>query len=169
MLYYLFQFAERIFELPGERLFHYISFRAGLAILLSLVISLFFGGRIINMLRRMQVGEIVRDLGLQGQKEKEGTPTMGGVIILLAIVVPTLLLAKLENVYIQLMLFTVVWMGLIGFADDYIKVFLKDKKGLKAAFKIAGQVVCGLVIAVVMLYTWCWKNLRDMMPCAMPT
>jgi len=152
MLYYLFQFAERIFDLPGERLFHYISFRAGLAILLSLVISLFFGGRIIGILRRMQVGEIVRDLGLHGQKEKEGTPTMGGIIILMAIVIPTVLLARLENVYIQLMLFTVVWMGLIGFADDYIKVFLKDKKGLKAAFKIAGQVVCGLVIAVVMLY-----------------
>ncbi|MBK9109003.1 MAG: phospho-N-acetylmuramoyl-pentapeptide-transferase [Saprospiraceae bacterium] len=152
MLYYLFQFTEKILHLPGGRLFQYISFRAALAILLSLVISMIFGSAIIRKLKNLQIGETVRDLGLTGQKEKEGTPTMGGIIIILAIIIPTLLLTRLDNVYIQLVLFTTVWMGLIGFADDYIKVFLKDKQGLKAAFKIAGQIVCGLVIAVVMLY-----------------
>ncbi len=152
MLYYLFQFTEKIFHLPGGRLFQYISFRAGLAILLSLFISMIMGGTLIRRLKRMQIGETIRDLGLDGQKEKEGTPTMGGIIIITAILFPCLLLARLDNVYIQVMLFTTVWMGLIGFADDYIKVFLKDKQGLKAIFKIAGQIVCGLVIAVVMLY-----------------
>jgi phospho-N-acetylmuramoyl-pentapeptide-transferase len=152
MLYYLFQFTEKLFHLPGGRLFQYISFRAGLAILLSLIISMIFGGRIIRFLKRQQIGETIRDLGLEGQKEKEGTPTMGGIIIILAILIPCLLLTKLENVYIQIMLFTTVWMGLIGFADDYIKVFLKDKQGLKAIFKILGQIICGLVIGLVMLY-----------------
>jgi len=152
MLYYLFQFTEKILHIPGGRLFQYISFRAGLAIILSLIISMIFGSAIIRKLRKLQIGETVRDLGLEGQKEKEGTPTMGGLIIILAIILPTVLLTRLDNVYIQLMLFTTVWMGLIGFADDYIKVFLKDKQGLKAIFKIAGQIVCGLVIAVVMLY-----------------
>ncbi len=152
MLYYLFQFTEKIFHLPGGRLFQYISFRAGLAILLSLFISMIMGGTLIRKLKRLQIGETIRDLGLDGQKEKEGTPTMGGIIIITAILLPCLLLARLDNVYIQVMLFTTVWMGLIGFADDYIKVFLKDKQGLKAIFKIAGQIVCGLVIAVVMLY-----------------
>lgn len=152
MLYYLFQFTEKILHIPGGRLFQYISFRAGLAIILSLIISMIFGSAIIRKLRKLQIGETVRDLGLDGQKEKEGTPTMGGLIIILAIILPTVLLTRLDNVYIQLMLFTTVWMGLIGFADDYIKVFLKDKQGLKAIFKIAGQIVCGLVIAVVMLY-----------------
>lgn len=152
MLYYLFQFTEKLFHLPGGRLFQYISFRAGLAIILSLIISMIFGNRIIRLLRKLQIGETVRDLGLEGQKQKEGTPTMGGVIIILAILIPCVLLCKLENVYIQVMLFTTIWMGLIGFADDYIKVFLKDKEGLKAIFKILGQVVCGLVIALVMLY-----------------
>lgn len=139
-------------HLPGGRLFQYISFRAGLAMIISLIISMLFGERIIKSLRRMQIGETVRDLGLLGQKEKEGTPTMGGIIIILAILIPTLLLCRLENVYVQVMLFTTVWMGMIGFADDYIKVFLKDKEGLKAIFKIAGQVVLGLVVALVMLY-----------------
>lgn len=152
MLYYLFQFTEKLFHLPGGRLFQYISFRAGLAILLSLIISMVFGGRIIRFLRKLQIGESIRDLGLQGQKEKEGTPTMGGLIIILAILIPCLLLTKLDNVYIQVMLFTTVWMGLIGFADDYIKVFLKDKQGLKAIFKIIGQIICGLVIGLVVLY-----------------
>ncbi len=152
MLYYLFQFTEKILHIPGGRLFQYISFRAGLAVILSLIISMLVGGFIIRKLRKLQIGETVRDLGLLGQKEKEGTPTMGGIIIILAILIPTLLLTRLDNVYIQLMLFTTVWMGLIGFADDYIKVFLKDKQGLKAIFKIAGQIICGLVIAVVMLY-----------------
>lgn len=152
MLYYLFQFTEKFMHLPGGRLFQYISFRAGLAMIISLIISMLFGERIIKSLRRMQIGETVRDLGLLGQKEKEGTPTMGGIIIILAILIPTLLLCRLENVYVQVMLFTTVWMGMIGFADDYIKVFLKDKEGLKAIFKIAGQVVLGLVVALVMLY-----------------
>lgn len=133
-------------------MFQYISFRAGLAILLSLIISMVFGGRIIRFLKKLQIGESIRDLGLQGQKEKEGTPTMGGLIIILAILIPCLLLTKLDNVYIQVMLFTTVWMGLIGFADDYIKVFLKDKQGLKAIFKIIGQIICGLVIGLVVLY-----------------
>lgn len=152
MLYYLFQFTEKILHLPGGRLFQYISFRAALAIILSLLISMVFGGSIIRKLRKYQIGETIRDLGLAGQMEKAGTPTMGGIIIILAILIPTLLLARLDNVYIQVLIFTTVWMGMIGFADDYIKVFLKDKQGLKAVFKIAGQIVCGLVIAVVMLY-----------------
>ncbi len=139
-------------HLPGARLFQYISFRAGLAVILSLIISMLFGERIIRSLRKMQIGETVRDLGLVGQKEKEGTPTMGGIIIILAILIPCLLLCRLENVYILVMLFTTVWMGMIGFADDYIKVFLKDKEGLKAIFKILGQVVLGLVVALVMMY-----------------
>ncbi|MBK7340618.1 MAG: phospho-N-acetylmuramoyl-pentapeptide-transferase [Saprospiraceae bacterium] len=152
MLYYLFQFTEKIFHLPGGRLFQYITFRALLALIISLVISMLFGGRVIGLLKKLQIGETVRDLGLSGQKEKEGTPTMGGVIIIMAIVIPTLLLTRLDNVYILLMLFATLWMGLIGFADDYIKVFLKDKAGLKAIFKISGQFVLGLVIAIVMLY-----------------
>ncbi len=152
MLYYLFQFIERIFHLPGGRLFSYISFRAGLAVILSLMITMWLGSRIIRSLKRLQIGETVRDLGLTGQKEKEGTPTMGGIIIIMGILVPTLLLTRLENVYIQLLLFTTLWMGVIGFADDYIKVFLKDKEGLKAIFKVLGQVVLGLVVALAMLY-----------------
>ncbi|MDQ3141330.1 MAG: phospho-N-acetylmuramoyl-pentapeptide-transferase [Bacteroidota bacterium] len=152
MLYYLFQFTEKLFHLPGGRLFQYISFRAALAVIISLIISMLFGNRIIRSLKRLQIGESVRDLGLTGQKEKEGTPTMGGIIIIMAILIPSLLLTKLDNVYIQVMLFTTVWMGLIGFADDYIKVFLNNKQGLKAIFKIAGQVILGLVIALVMLY-----------------
>jgi len=152
MLYYLFQFIEKIFHLPGGRLFNYISFRAGLAVIISLVITMWLGNRIIRFLKKLQIGETVRDLGLTGQKEKEGTPTMGGLIIILGILVPSLLLTRLDNVYIQLLLFTTLWMGIIGFADDYIKVFQKDKQGLKAVFKILGQVVLGLVIALAMLY-----------------
>lgn len=152
MLYYLFQFIEKLFHFPGGRLFNYISFRAGLAIIISLVITMWFGARIIRSLKRLQIGETVRDLGLSGQKEKEGTPTMGGLIIILGIMVPTILLTRLENVYIQLLMFTTLWMGVIGFADDYIKVFLKDKQGLKAIFKILGQFVLGLVVSLAMLY-----------------
>lgn len=152
MLYYLFQFTEKLFHLPGGRLFNYISFRAGLAIIISLIITMLFGERIIRSLKRLQIGETVRDLGLAGQKEKEGTPTMGGLIIILGIMVPCLLLTRLDNVYIQVMIFTTLWMGVIGFSDDYIKVFLKDKEGLKAIFKILGQIVLGIVVALVMLY-----------------
>jgi len=138
-------------DFPGARLFQYLTFRAGLAVILSLLISLVFGGTIIAYLRRQQIGESVRDLGLQGQVQKQGTPTMGGVIIILAILIPTLLVGRLDNVYLQLLILATVWMGIIGFLDDYIKVFRKDKQGLKGKFKIAGQVGLGLMIALVML------------------
>lgn len=151
MLYALFEYIETNFDLPGARLFQYISFRSALAIIISLIVTLFFGKRIINLLARKQIGESVRDLGLSGQKSKEGTPTMGGVIIILAIMVPTLLLADLTNIYIQLMIFAVMWMGMIGFVDDYIKVFRKNKSGLKGKFKIMGQIILGLVISIAMM------------------
>ncbi len=138
-------------DVPGAGLFQYITFRAGLAVILSLVISMLFGGRIIRMLRRLQVGETVRDLGLEGQKQKEGTPTMGGIIILMAILIPCLLVARLDNLYIILMLVATVWMAIIGFIDDYIKVFLKNKEGLSGKFKILGQIGLGLIIAITML------------------
>jgi phospho-N-acetylmuramoyl-pentapeptide-transferase len=133
-------------------MFQYISFRAALAIITSLTISMLFGKSLINYLRRKQVGETVRDLGLEGQKEKEGTPTMGGLIILGAILVPVILFTKLDNIYILLMLFTTIWLGFIGFLDDYIKVFKRDKKGLAGKFKIAGQVVAGIVIGLSMYF-----------------
>ena len=138
-------------ECPGCGLFQYITFRAGIAIILSLIISMIFGGRIINFLHRQQVGETVRDLGLKGQKEKEGTPTMGGVIIIMAILIPCILMARLDNVYIILMILATTWMGIIGFLDDYIKVFRKNKKGLKGWFKILGQVGLALIIGITML------------------
>jgi phospho-N-acetylmuramoyl-pentapeptide-transferase len=152
MLYHLFEYLDREFALPGAGLFRYISFRAGMAIMLSLIISLLLGNKIISSLKRMQIGESIRDLGLEGQKQKEGTPTMGGLIILLAILVPCILLARLDNVYILLMLLTTVWMGCIGFIDDYIKIFKKNKQGLKATFKLFGQIVLGLIIALIMLF-----------------
>jgi phospho-N-acetylmuramoyl-pentapeptide-transferase len=152
MLYYLFIYLHKAFNFPGAGMFQYISFRAALAIITSLTISLLFGKSLINYLKRKQVGETVRDLGLEGQKEKEGTPTMGGLIILGAILVPTLLFSKLDNIYILLMLFTTIWLGLIGFADDYIKVFKKDKKGLAGKFKIMGQIFCGAVIGLTMYF-----------------
>ncbi len=151
MLYHLFEYLERTHDIPGAGLFQYISFRAGAAILLSLFISMLIGNRIIKWLRKMQVGESVRELGLSGQKEKEGTPTMGGIIIILATVVPCLLFARLDNIYIVLMLIVTGWMAIIGFADDYIKVFRQNKKGLKGRFKIVGQVVLGLIVGLVML------------------
>jgi phospho-N-acetylmuramoyl-pentapeptide-transferase len=151
MLYQLFEFLKKQYDLPGAGLFQYISFRAGLAIVLSLVISILMGGRIINFLRKLQIGETVRDLGLAGEKQKSGTPTMGGVIIILATVIPCLLLARLDNIYIILMLFSMVWLSAIGFADDYIKVFKKDKQGLKGIFKIAGQIGIGLIVGITML------------------
>src|SRR6187401_258268 len=131
MLYHLFEYLYRKFDLPGEAMVMSISFRAGMAIMLSLIISLLIGNRIISSLKRLQIGESIRDLGLEGQKQKEGTPTMGGLIILLAILVPCLLLARLNNVYIMIMLLTTIWMGCIGFVDDYIKIFKKNKQGLK--------------------------------------
>ncbi len=152
MLYHLFQYLDMEFDLPGAGMFKYLSFRAGLAIILSLGISLLLGSRIIRSLKRLQIGEIVRDLGLKGQKEKDGTPTMGGLIILLAILVPCLLLARLDNVYILMLVLTTVWMGVIGFIDDYIKVFKKNKQGLKAKFKLFGQIGLGLIIGLIMLF-----------------
>ena len=151
MLVYLFEYLEKQFDWPGAGLFQYISFRSGAAIILSLIISMIFGGKIISSLKRLQVGETVRDLGLEGQKEKEGTPTMGGFIIILSILVPCLLFAKVGNIYIIIMLITTVWMTIIGFADDYIKVFKNNKQGLKSKFKIVGQVGLGLIVALIFL------------------
>ncbi|MEM7575082.1 MAG: phospho-N-acetylmuramoyl-pentapeptide-transferase [Bacteroidota bacterium] len=152
MLIYFIEWLEmQMGDLPGARLFQSLSFRAGLAIIISLLISMAFGGRIIKYLRRQQVGETVRDLGLDGQKQKEGTPTMGGIIIVLSIVIPCLLVTRLENVYLITMLIATVWMAAIGFVDDYIKVFRKNKEGLAGRFKILGQVGLGVLIAVVML------------------
>jgi len=151
MLYELFDYLQRTYDLPGAGLFKYISFRAGAAIILSLIISMLFGNRIIRSLTRLQVGETIRDLGLKGQMEKAGTPTMGGVIIIMAILIPCLLLSRLDNVYIILMILTTSWMGIIGFADDYIKVFKKNKQGLKGLFKVLGQVVLGCIIGIAML------------------
>ncbi len=153
MLYHFFEWLNENFAWASwARLFDYITFRAGLAILISLTISMIFGGSIINFLRKQQVGETVRDLGLAGQKEKEGTPTMGGIIIVLAIVIPSILLNDLTNVYILLMLFATLWLAGIGFMDDYIKVFKKDKKGLQGKFKILGQIVLGFIIGAVMIF-----------------
>src|SRR6185436_4521108 len=152
MLYYLFQFLDRHFNLPGAGLFNFISFRAGIAILVSLLISLVYGKSLVNYLSKRQVGETVRDLGLDGQIQKQGTPTMGGLIILAAIIIPTLLFARLINVYIIIMLITTVWCGIIGFVDDYIKVFKKDKRGLAGRFKIFGQVSLGIIIGSVLYF-----------------
>jgi len=157
MLIYFIEWLEMTMgDLPGARLFQSLSFRAGLAIIISLLISIAFGGRIINLLRRQQVGETVRDLGLKGQKEKEGTPTMGGIIIVLAIVLPCLLVTRLENAYLLIMLVATLWMATIGFIDDYIKVFRKNKKGLRGRFKILGQVGLGILIAIFMLSSGRW-------------
>jgi len=152
MLYYLFDFLDKRFDFPGAGLFQYISFRAACSVILSLTISLLFGKRLIAVLRRRQVGETVRDLGLQGQMEKAGTPTMGGLIILAAILIPTLLFARLTNVYILTMLIATVFLGLVGFMDDYIKVFKKDKKGLAGTSKIIGQIGVGLIVASMLYY-----------------
>lgn len=152
MLYHLFHWLYTSFQVPGARLFEYITFRAGMAIILSLVISILIGRKIIERLQLLQIGEIVRDLGLEGQMQKKGTPTMGGIIIILSILVPCLLFARLDNIYIQLMLLTTVWLGLLGFLDDYIKVFKKDKEGLSGRYKILGQIGLGLIVGLVMLY-----------------
>jgi len=153
MLYHLFEWLEKTYELKGASLFQFITFRAAFASILSLLISIAFGKRLISYLRRQQIGETVRDLGLKGQKEKEGTPTMGGIIIALAILVPCLLLNDLTNVYVLLLLFATIWMASIGFADDYIKVFKKDKKGLQGKFKILGQIVLGIIVGITMLFS----------------
>lgn len=153
MLYHLFDYLNHLFDIPGAGLFRYISFRAAMALFTSLLISMVFGGTLIRVLQRRQVGEIIRDLGLEGQMEKQGTPTMGGLIILGAILIPTLLFAKLNNIYIILIIFTTVWMGLFGFIDDYIKVFKKDKRGLAGKFKILGQVILGLVVGSTLFFS----------------
>jgi phospho-N-acetylmuramoyl-pentapeptide-transferase len=151
MLVHLFEYLKQHYDLPGAGLFKFISFRAGVAMLLSLLISLVIGRRIIDWLRSLQIGETIRDLGLAGQNSKAGTPTMGGIIIVAATLIPCLLMARLDNVYILLMLFSTVWMFAIGFLDDYIKVFKKDKEGLKGKFKIMGQVGLGLIVGLSML------------------
>jgi len=152
MLYYLFTWLDKEFDFPGAGVFQYISFRAAMAIITSLIVSLLFGKRIINYIKKRQIGETVRDLGLAGEKQKSGTPTMGGLIILSAIIIPTLLFAKLHNVYIILMLISTVWLGLIGFLDDYIKVFKKNKEGLSGRYKIVGQVGIGLLVGAVLYF-----------------
>jgi phospho-N-acetylmuramoyl-pentapeptide-transferase len=150
MLYHLFEAIG--FSVPGSGVFNYISFRAAMAVVVSLLISLWWGQGIINLLRRMQVGETVRDLGLEGQIQKQGTPTMGGLIILSATIIPTLLFAKLDNIYIILLLVSTVWLGAIGFVDDYIKVFKKDKRGLAGKFKVVGQVGVGIIIGATVYF-----------------
>lgn len=152
MLYYLFEYLEKQYQVPGASLFQFSTFRAGMAILFSLIIATSYGKRIILILQKKQVGETIRELGLDGQKEKAGTPTMGGIIIILATLIPVLLFAKLDNIYIILLIFTTIWMGIIGFADDYIKVFRKNKEGLKGRFKVLGQVVLGLIVGAVLYF-----------------
>ena len=152
MLYYLFTYLQEAFNFPGAGVFQYISFRAAMAVIVSLLISLIFGKRIISFLAKKQVGESIRDLGLEGQVEKVGTPTMGGLIIISSILVPTILFAQLDNIYVILMIITTLWMGLIGFMDDYIKVFKKDKKGLAGKFKVLGQVSLGLLVGFILYF-----------------
>ena len=152
MLYYLFSWLDTKFNFPGAGVFQYISFRASMSVITSLIIMLIFGKPFIKWLKKKQIGESVRNLGLEGQKEKEGTPTMGGLLILAAIIIPTLLFAKLDNIYILIMLGTTVWLGLIGFLDDYIKVFKKDKQGLRGKYKVIGQVVLGIAVGLLIMY-----------------
>lgn len=152
MLYYLFEYLDKTMDIPGAGVFQYITFRSALALILSLMISTIYGKKIITFLRNQQVGETVRELGLQGQNEKAGTPTMGGLIIIIATLIPVLLLTKLNNIYIILLIVTTLWMGTIGFVDDYIKIFKKDKQGLKGIFKVIGQVGLGIVVGSVLYF-----------------
>ncbi|RMA57693.1 phospho-N-acetylmuramoyl-pentapeptide-transferase [Ulvibacter antarcticus] len=152
MLYYLFDYLEKTYQLPGASLFQFITFRASLAVILSLFIATVYGKKIIAYLQKKQVGETVRDLGLEGQSEKAGTPTMGGIIIILATIIPVLLFAKLENIYVILLLVTTVWMGIIGFVDDYIKKFRKNKEGLAGRYKVVGQVGLGIIVGATMFF-----------------
>ncbi|HDR88468.1 MAG TPA: phospho-N-acetylmuramoyl-pentapeptide-transferase [Bacteroidetes bacterium] len=162
MFYYLFEYLEKL-NVPGAGVYQYISFRSAMAVITSLIISLLFGKRIILFLQRKQIGETIRDLGLEGQYAKQGTPSMGGLIILASIIIPTLLFGDLGNVYVILMLVTTFWMGLVGFADDYIKIFRHNKKGLAAKFKILGQVVLGLIVGITM-YTSDQVVVRERLP-----
>lgn len=152
MLYYLFDFLDQNYDIPGAGLFQYITFRASAAVILSIIIATVYGRRIIELLRRKQMGETIRDLGLEGQAEKAGTPTMGGIIIILATIVPVLLFAKLENIYVIMLLITTVWMGTIGFIDDYLKKFKNDKAGLPGKFKVIGQVGLGIIVGATMFF-----------------
>ena len=152
MLYYLFEYLENQYQIPGASLFNYISFRTAAAVITSLLISTIFGSKIIDFLRRKQIGESIRDLGLDGQNEKQGTPTMGGIIILCSTLIPVLLFARLDNIYIILLIITLVWMGVIGFVDDYIKLFKKDKDGLRGIYKIVGQVLLGVIIGATLFF-----------------
>ena len=154
MLYYLFEYLDSTYQLPGAGVFQYISFRAAMAVITSLLVSMVFGGRIINFIRNKQIGEEVRELGLQGEAQKKGTPTMGGLIIIAAILLPTILFAKLSNIYIILMIISTIWLGIIGFIDDYIKVFKKDKEGLAGRFKIIGQVGLGIIIGFTIYFNY---------------
>lgn len=151
MLYYLFEILESQFNFPGASLFSYLSFRAAVSVLLSLIISIIFGKKIINYLKRKQIGENIRELGLDGEDKKVGTPTMGGLIIIIGTLIPVILMSNLENIYIQILIFSTLMLGSIGFIDDYIKVFKKDKKGLKGKFKIAGQSLLGIFVALILL------------------
>ena len=150
MLYYLFDYLDKTYDIPGTGLFEFITFRASLAVILSLFIAIVYGKKIIDFLRKQQIGESVRDLGLEGQNEKAGTPTMGGIIIIIATLVPVLLFAKLENIYVILLIVTTIWMGAIGFIDDYIKKFKNDKEGLPGKFKVVGQIGLGLFVGIIM-------------------
>lgn len=152
MLYPIFDYLDRVLDIPGTGVFRYISFRAGMSAVFSLIITITFGETIINWIRRKQIGETVRDLGLEGQAQKKGTPTMGGLMMIAAILIPTLLFANLNNVYIILLLISTVWLGLIGFLDDYIKVFRKNKEGLKGRFKIIGQIGIGIIVGATLYY-----------------
>lgn len=152
MLYYLFEYLDQSFDIPGAGVFKYITFRAGLAMVFSLLVSLVFGKKIIRLLQKQQIGETIRDLGLEGQVQKAGTPTMGGIIIIAAILIPVLLFAKLDNIYILLLILTTLWMGAIGFADDYIKVFKKNKEGLRGKFKVLGQVTLGVIVGSILYF-----------------
>ena len=152
MLYYLFDYLQREFDLIGAGVWQYISFRSGMAISLSLLITVLFGKGLIRYLQKKQIGEQIRDLGLEGQAQKKGTPTMGGIIIIMAIIIPTVLLARLDNIYIVLLLISTVWMGVIGFIDDYIKVFKKNKEGLRGRFKVFGQVGLGLIVGFTLYF-----------------
>ncbi|MGB2305324.1 MAG: phospho-N-acetylmuramoyl-pentapeptide-transferase [Flavobacteriaceae bacterium] len=152
MLYYLFEYLENQYQLPGASLFQFLSFRAALSVLFALMFSTIFGKKIIEYLKAKQIGESVRELGLEGQAQKSGTPTMGGLIIIMSTLIPVFLIAQLHNIYILLLIFTTVWMGAIGFLDDYIKVFRKDKEGLKGVFKIIGQVILGIVVGSTLFF-----------------
>lgn len=153
MLYYLFNFLDKQYDLPGTGLFNYLSFRAGISAITSLLVATIFGKKIIKILYKLQVGETIRDLGLEGQKEKAGTPTMGGIIIILATLAPVFLFSDITNTYVMVLIFTTIWMGAIGFLDDYTKVFNKNKEGLKGKFKILGQVTLGIVVGIVFFYS----------------